>query len=89
MNQNRRYHTSGEYGIDRFLRVVRKGAALLAVAALTVGMTGCSLDDILMPIGGEIPFEQEQTTPPEAGAVDNVPTVPGDLSFDDLDNRPL
>lgn len=53
---------------------------MLAVMAVSLvsGLTGCALDDLVMPIGGDIPFEQEQTTPPEMGAVDNNPRIPAE-----------
>lgn len=90
MNQVCSDHTSKDSGINRLWVAVQKGTALVAIAvALIIGMTGCSLDDILLPIGGDIPFEQEYTTPTEMGSVDNAPTVPDGSSFDNVDDRPL
>ena len=90
MNRIFKYHTFKESGISRLWVTVRRIMALTAVVfVLTVGMTACSLDDLLMPMGGEIPYEQQQTTPPDAGWADRTPTVPDDSSFDDNDFRPV
>ena len=90
MNQNSQYHVSDKSGTGRLWTVLWKRAVpAFAAAALMVGLAGCSLDDLLMPIGGDIPFEQSQTTPPEMGAVDNATTVPDDASFGEPDDRPL
>lgn len=67
----------------------RIAVATLA-AVLVLGLMGCTVDDVLSPFGvGDIPFEEEQTTPPDMGAVDDRPTVPNDEDFDDIDFRPL
>lgn len=83
------YHTSKEPGRNRLWAVLWKGTALAVIGmALFVGIAGCSLDDIVMPVGGDIPFEENITTKPDMGAVDDVPTVPNDdFSFDGIDFR--
>jgi hypothetical protein len=86
MNQDSRNHTFPKHGSSRLWKRIALGAAAIL---LMMGITGCALDDILTPVGGDIPFEQEQTTPPEMGSVDNAPTVPDDSSFDNVDDRPL
>ena len=86
MNQDSRNHTFPKHGSSRLWKPIALG---VTATLLLMGLTGCALDDILMPVGGDIPFEQEYTTPPEMGSVDNAPTVPDDSSFDNVDDRPL
>ena len=90
MNRDSRYHISNESCSSGLWATLRKRIALTVVAsALMIGMAGCSLDDVMMPIGGEIPFEKETTAPSEMGVVDNAPTVPRDGAFGNIDDRPL
>lgn len=89
MNQDGRFGFSKGLGNNRSRSVsFRKKAALVAASAtLALVLMGCTLDDLLTPFGsGDIPFEQEQTTPTDIGAVDNSPTVPDDDSFIDADD---
>ena len=65
-----------------------RGTLAAVALVLFLGLTGCA--DILEPLhAGDIPFEEEVTTPPDIGAVDNVPTVPVDNSFDGTDYLPF
>jgi hypothetical protein len=90
MNQHSGCGLPNVAGAGRLWTAVWKRAVLAIVAvAMVIGFAACSLDDLLMPIGGDIPFEQETTTPPEMGAVDNIPTVPEDPGCDDVDFRPF
>lgn len=79
MNKNFRHGSSEDCSKGRFWMAVWKRTALMViVVALVIGFAGCSLDDLMTPFTGDIPFEQEQTKPTDIGAVDNTPTVPND-----------
>lgn len=90
MNQNSKNSVCGERSMPHRLIGILKGltAAVLAVL-MVIGTTGCALDDLTSFFTGDVPFEQEQTTPPEMGAVDNRPTVADDAAFDGIDSNPL
>ena len=90
MKQNSTNEFSQERGKGRLLTHLWKRLALAATAVIMViGIAGCALDDLTSGAGGDVPFEQEQTTPREMDVLDNVPTVPDDAAFDDFDSRPL
>lgn len=91
MNRDSRFGSSNKTAMVRpWVTVWKRTALAVIAAALVVGLVGCSLDDLLTPVGGDIPFEKESTTPPEMGAVDNIPTVPEDISnYDDAEFRPF
>lgn len=90
MNQHSGCGFSNKPGASCLWAVLWKRVVLTIIAmALAIGLAGCSVDDLLPPIGGDIPFEQETTTPSEMGAVDNVPTVPEDPGCDDVEFRPF
>lgn len=85
MNQSIRQGSSNKPVAAVWKRI----AIVTIVAALVVGFAGCAMDDLLAPFVGDVPFEQQQETPPEMGAVDNTPTVPDDDDFDNVDLRPF
>lgn len=91
MNRDGRYGLSNKTAVARPWATVWKRSVLLVIAVvLVVGLAGCSLEDLLPFGGGDIPFEKEPITPPEMGAVDNIPTVPEDISnYDDVEFRPF
>lgn len=92
MKQNSKKHFPEEPGMSRPCgQTLWKGVALVAVgAALILGLTGCDLNEVLMPFGaGDIPFEQYHTAPTDMGAVDDQPRVPNDDDFDSGDFRPF
>ena len=90
MKRDSRYHMTNESGNSGLWTSLLKGIGLTVVGlVLTICMAGCSLDDVLMPIGGEIPFEEATTAPSEMGVVDDVHTIPRDEAFGDIDDRPL
>ena len=91
MNRNSRYRHVKETGTGRSRAALWKRMALtLTMVALVIGLLGCSLDDLLTPFSGDIPFEQEPTKSSDMGAVDNTPTVPNvDRPLDDTDFHPL
>lgn len=64
-------------------------AATVIAVVMVMGVTGCALDDLTSSFAGDVPFAQEQTTPPEMGAVDHQPTVADDAAFEDIDSHPL
>jgi hypothetical protein len=67
-------------------RLWKRASLGVVVAVLIVGLTGCSLDDVLAPFGNwEIPFEQGETTPTDMGVVDNPLTVPDEQIDKDYD----
>lgn len=91
MNRNSRYGFSKKTGIDRPQRIHWKRVLLVGmVVILLIGLMGCSMDDLLTPFTGDIPFEPESTAPSEMGSVDDTPTVPEfDGPLGDVDFAPL
>lgn len=65
-------------------------ALAVITMAMAVAFAGCSVEDLVTPFAGDIPFEQELTVPADLGAVDNIPTVPeSDDSLGDSNFRPF
>jgi len=68
----------------------KRWAVAVIACVLTIGLLGCSLDDILSPLNfGDIPFEEQPTAPTDMGVVDNRPGIPEDADFDDLRQDPV
>lgn len=75
---------------DRKSDFWRRCAAVALAAVLTVGLMGCSVDDIFSNFNvGDVPFEEGRTSPTDMGVVDNRPGIPEDEDFDDLRYDPI
>lgn len=75
---------------DRMCCLWKRWAVAVIACVLTIGLMGCSLDDILSPLNfGDIPFEEQQNAPTDMGVVDDRPSIPEDVDFDDLRQDPV
>ena len=76
--------------MERIWFTAKRWMVAVVACVLTIGLVGCSLDDVFSPLNfDDIPFEEQQTAPTDLGVVDNRPGIPEDPDFDDLRQDPV
>lgn len=75
---------------DALSRLWKRVILVIIAGVLAIGLMGCNLEDIFSSFNvGDLPFEEDLSSPTDMGVVDDRPVVPDGSNFEDLRYDPV